>query len=170
MIILRKKHATKKIFSSFFAFLLLAIALCGCGKKTDTELDTFQAELDEFTTSVSELDAKINSINPTSDNAVNELLSYYDLLDTEFQELAAISVPEEYSDVTRLSASASEYMSEAVSYYHIAFESEYLDQDILRRASSYYEKAFEFINYIGQVLLGADITFQSDLENTEPAE
>ncbi len=170
MKIMNKKFLFQKYISHALCFALLTCILCGCGTKEDPEIVTFRTELDEFTAAVTQLDTQINNINPTSDNAVNELLSYYDLLDTKFMELAEISVPEEYSDVVRLADKASEYMSEAVSYYHTAFESEYLDMDIITLASSYYEKAFTFVNYIGQVLMGADITFQSDLDNTETTE
>ena len=166
----RKKFTVRSIFSVIACLTLLTGSLTGCGKKENSELKSFQTELDEFTASVAELDTKINSINPTSDNAVNELLSYYDMLDIEFSELAEIPVPEEYSDVERLADSAGKYMSEAVSYYHVAFEGETLDSDIFNLASSYYEKAFTFVNYIGEVLMGADITFQSDLDNTEATE
>lgn len=167
---------TRKIFTARFVFsvivclVLLSGTLAGCGKKENSELTAFQTELDEFMASIADLNTKINNINPTSDNAVNELLSYYDMLDAEFAELAEIPIPEEYSDVERLADSAGKYMSEAVSYYHVAFEGEYLDEDIFNLGSSYYEKAFTFVNYIGQVLMGVDITFQSDLDNTEPTE
>lgn len=159
-------HNNQKIIVCLCNILLLSLLLSGCGSKKDQELETFQKQLDDFSAAVLELDSNINGINPTSDDAVTKLLSYYDTLETEFENLAAISVPEEYSDIARLSAKASEYMSEAVSYYHTAFESETLDPDILSLASSYYEKAFEFVNYIGQVLMGADITFQSDTEDS----
>lgn len=167
---LKKKLSVQSLLSVTICLMILIGALSGCGKKENSELKAFQTELDEFTVSIADLDTKINNINPTSDNAVNELLSYYDMLDVEFAELAEIVVPEEYNDVERLADRASEYMSEAVSYYHVAFEGEYLDEDIFNLASSYYEKAFTFVNYIGQVLMGADITFQSDLDNTETTE
>lgn len=157
-------HKQHKLFFLFWCILLSSLLLSGCGKKKDAALETFQAQLDNFTNAVMKLDTDINSINPTSDNAVTQLLSYYDELNIQFAALAAIPVPDEYSDVARLSQKASEYMSQAVAYYHTAFESEFLDQDILDLASSYQKKAFDFVNYIGQVLMGADITFQSDLQ------
>lgn len=160
------------VFSYIAIILLLVSLLTGCGQKKDAGIEAFQTQLNDFTAAVTQLDSDINSINPDSDDAVAQLLSYYDSLAAEFETLAAIPVPEKYSDISRLSSKANDYMAEAVSYYHIAFESETLSSqdmmDMITLASSYYEKSFEFVNYIGQVLMGANISFQSDSDTTSP--
>ncbi len=154
-----------KTLSLMLCLIFLASLTAGCGKK-DEALETFQSDIADFTSAIRELDTDINSINPSSDDAVSELLSYYDSMSEEFAKLASIEVPEDYSTIARLSEKANEYMTKAVSYYHAAFGNEPLDQDILNTASTYYAKSFEFIGYIGQVLMGAEITFQSDLEDS----
>lgn len=161
---------TYKPLTFLLTIFMLAFLVTGCGHKKDAEIEAFKTQLDDFTTAVMELDTNINSIDPASDDAAAQLLSYYDSLAAEFETLAAIPVPEKYGDIARLSSKANDYMAEAVSYYHIAFESDTLSgqelMDMVNLASSYYEKSFEFVNYIGQVLMGANISFQSDHEDS----
>ena len=165
-----RRHSFHRLYKKLCCIALctaiLVSVLSGCGKP-DEALETFQADMNDFTAAIKQLDTDINNINPTSDDAVKQLLAYYDEMEDEFLNLTTIAVPEDYDSIPRLSQKAYDYMVKAISYYHVAFESEPLDQDILNAATAYYEKAFEFVGYIGQVLMGAEITFQSDIDNTE---
>lgn len=159
------KKAACPIQIRAISFLLLIAILSGCGSKKDESVETFRSDIDSFADSILEIDAQINAIDPYADDAVMQLLTYYDALEAEFVSLSELSVPESYADAERLADKASEYMSTAVSYFHAAFEGELLDTEMLSQASVYYEKAFTFVNYIGEVLMGNHITFQSDLNN-----
>lgn len=158
-------RAARPILTLTMSFLILMASLTGCGSKKNESVETFRSDIDSFAASILEIDAQINTIDPYTDDAVTQLLTYYDALEAEFVSLSELNIPEDYEDVERLADKASEYMTTAVSYFHTAFESETLDTELLSQASVYYEKAFTFVNYIGEVLMGNHITFQSDLNS-----
>ena len=110
----------RKIFL-FSLYTLFAYTLTGCGK--EDELENYKANMNQFFENVRVFDASINAIeNPESDQAVSELLTLLDSMDTSFQQMAALEVPDCFPGVEELADDASMYMSEAVSYYHMAYE------------------------------------------------
>lgn len=141
--------------------LVSTIFLFGCGKKQESgEITVYQQQMSDFQDALSDMNDKINSIDPESENAVSELLSYYDELNQIFLTMNEYEIPEEYSSVQILSDRAYKYMNQAVLYYHTAFESSPLDQNALETANSYYETAITYVNYIGQVFMGATVTIE----------
>lgn len=131
--------------------LLLTTLLCvslmsGCA--ADKELSVFKTSFEEFCEDVAEIDSAINNIDPDSDNAPTELLSYLDQLEVEFQELAALTIPEEFAYMENLADEASENMGHAVENYHTAFESEIYDEYAANIASQYYERAYKRVQYM----------------------
>lgn len=134
--------------------------LTACGKLESQETTAYQNDMTDFTNTILDLNNKINAIDADSETAVSELLSYCDEMDAAFLSLSEMDIPNEYSDAEILSERASKFMTQAVLYYHTAFESEPFDQTALETANTYYSKAITYVNYIGQVLLGSHVTFE----------
>ncbi len=143
--------------------LLLAISaaagISGCGKNSEEEkaLADFSQSMSDFSVAIREADEKINSLDVSSDTSVDELLQILDDLDAEFTKLAEIEVPPQYAGIEPLADQAGENMSEAVSYYHSAFEAESFNQNDADVAYQYYERAMQRVEYIGYILSGDEI-------------
>ncbi len=124
---------SKKII--LLSISIVLIFLCGCG--SNTALTKFKSEIDVFCTNVSTIDNSMNKIDATSMEAKDEILNYLDQLDAQFLSFADMDFPKEFDYLEHLADEASQYMKEAVSYYHKAFEGENGYDD------SYVEYAFE---------------------------
>ena len=72
----------------------------------------------------------------------------------EEKELADLSVPEQYQSIETLADEASKNMTNAVSYFHSAYEGEAFDEQDADVAYQYYTRAMVRIEYIGYVLVG----------------
>ena len=92
-------------------------------------------------------------------------------MDTSFAQMASLTVPDGFPGVDQLAAEASENMSQAVSYYHQAFEGEEYDASLADVAKQYYDRANVRLQYIVSILHGdipEDIyTYEDDSEDTE---
>ena len=99
-------------------------------------------------------DSSINAIDPESDTAVSELLSLLDSMDKSFSQMASLEVPDGFPGVEQLADEASEYMTEAVSYYHQAFEGEEYDSVLADVAKQNYDRANVRLQYIVSILHG----------------
>lgn len=132
--------------------LTFSILLTGCG--SNAELDAYKANMTQFFDNIQTFDSAINSIDSESDTAVTDLLSLLDSMDTNFQQMASLTVPEGFPGVEELADEASEYMTEAVSYYHQAFEADPFDTVLADVAKQNYDRANLRIQYIISILHG----------------
>ncbi len=134
---------TKRILLSVLSAVLTLFLLAGCGESK--ELAEFRTSFEAFCSDVAGIDASINSIDATADDAVPSLLALFDELDVKFQELAA---PEEFAYMEDLADEASENMTLAIENYHLAYEAEIYDASAAGIASQYYERAYKRIQYM----------------------
>lgn len=141
---------TKKYL--FTATFISALLFSGCGE--DKELTAFRESFEEFCTDVAEIDSSMNNLDANAETAPTEILALLDQLEVEFQELAALEVPEEFAYLSDLADEASENMGLAVENYHTAFESETHDAYAANIASQYYERAYKRIQYMITFLHG----------------
>ena len=156
----KEEHALKKqsfnakaFFIIRFALLFLPVCLLtGCGK--DAELENYKANMNQFFENVRIFDSSINALDPQSETSVTELLSLLDSMDTSFQQMASLEVPEGFPGVAELAGEASMYMSEAVSYYHMAYGGEEFDASLEDVARQNYEFANVRFQYIVSILHG----------------
>ena len=88
----------------------------------------FSSSISSFTASIQDANQQINELDVNDANASQELLSILDGLDEKFKELADLSVPEQYQSIETLADEASENMTNAVSYFHSAYEGEAFDE------------------------------------------
>ncbi|MBD5547403.1 MAG: hypothetical protein HDQ97_08400 [Lachnospiraceae bacterium] len=139
-----------------FTLKLILISMClfvmtGCGK--DAELENYKANMNQFFENVRIFDSSINSIDPDSETAVSELLALLDSMDTSFAQMASLEVPDGFPGVEELADEASSCMSEAVSYYHQAYEGEY-NASLEDAARQNYKRANEMLQYIVSIFHG----------------
>lgn len=160
---------------SFKILAIFSVLMClgGCSNTDEEkELASFSASISEFTTVIQDANDQINSIDTTSESASDELLAILDNLDKEFQELAELAIPEQYQSIEDLADEASSNMTNAVSYFHSAYEAESFNEQDADIAYQYYTRAMTRIQYIGYVLVGEipegeNITIHEEMmENT----
>lgn len=141
------RHITMPIL-----FLLIFISLCGCGKNKDIE--TYKANMTQFFENIQTIDTAINQLDPNSETVSTELLSLLDSLDKSFQQMASLEVPDGFPGVAELAQDASKYMTEAVSYYHQAYEGAEYDKTSADIAYQNYQIANKRFQYIVQIIHG----------------
>ena len=135
--------------------LTTVLCLTACGHTNEEkELADFSSSISSFTASIQDANQQINELDVNDANASQELLSILDGLDEKFKELADLSVPEQYQSIETLADEASENMTNAVSYFHSAYEGEAFDEQDADVAYQYYTRAMVRIEYIGYVLVG----------------
>lgn len=137
------------------AITALLLLLCtGCGE--DKELTRFKKDIDDFCTNISTLDTAINSIDAESEYATQELLGYLDELDLEFQHLAEIDFPAEFDYLEDLAQESSDYMTEAVIYYHEAYSNQSYNENTAEYAHANYSRAYKRVQIIITFLHGEE--------------
>ena len=135
--------------------LTTVLCLTECGHTNEEkEMADFSSSISSFTASIQDANQQINELDVNDANASQELLSILDGLDEKFKELADLSVPEQYQSIETLADEASENMTNAVSYFHSAYEGEAFDEQDADVAYQYYTRAMVRIEYIGYVLVG----------------
>ena len=135
--------------------LTTVLCLTACGHTNEEkELADFTSSISSFTASIQDANQQINELDVNDANASQELLSILDGLDEKFKELADLSVPEQYQSIETLADEASKNMTNAVSYFHSAYEGEAFDEQDADVAYQYYTRAMVRIEYIGYVLVG----------------
>ena len=134
-----------------FVILFLLFMMIGC--KKNAELENYKANMNQFFENVKIFDSSINAIDPNSETAVSELLTLLDSMDNSFAQMASLEVPDGFPGVAELADEASSCMSEAVSYYHQAYDGEY-DASLEDIARQKYERANVMLQYIVSIFRG----------------
>lgn len=153
----KKRSVILKTSVNFRKYILL-VFLCllplsgGCGR--DERLDVYKSGMEQFYADIIAYDEVINSIDVESETSVQELLEALDNLEACFTQMAALSVPKEFSVIESLAAEAGEYMSQAVALYHLAYESTPFDTAAAQAAKEYYDRANKRAVYMLSILHG----------------
>lgn len=131
------------------------LCLCSCGDNPEEkELAVFSEEITSFAANIKHADEDINTIDTSNASAANDLLLILDQLQVDFETLAELSVPEQFESIEELADDASEYMKNAVSYYHTAYEGDTFSAQDADIAYQYYTRAMKRIEIIGYALTG----------------
>ena len=146
---------------------LSLLLLTGCGK--DQELEQFYSEMESFTERAAQDFQTLSGIDPSSETAVDELLSAMDSLAETFSLLAEISVPEEFASIEEIADEASSYMTEAAALYREAYADGEYSENTAATAQENYDRAVMRMNIISEVLQGETPTDASVTVTTEPA-
>lgn len=142
------------------------LLLAGCAK-SNPSVDKYKANMDIFFENIEQIDNSINNLNPDSSNAADSskrmLLEYLDILDTSFSEMSQVELPEGYEALGELSKQASADMTQAVTYFHNAYDEKY-NQGYEQAAYEYYIKANKELKTIVKALHGE---YSSDNPTTD---
>lgn len=154
-----------KRFGSLCLICLCILFISGCGK--DEALDEYKTNMETFFNNIADFNDNMNSIDVGEEGYLAQMLEYLDALDEEVAWMAELEVPEEFSAVESLADEASENMTQAVSYYHMAYEGEEYDENMEQAAREYYERANTRIQYIitilhGEIPEGDDVTYTEE--------
>lgn len=149
------------------AACLSLFLLSGCGK--DQELEQFHSEMENFTERANQDFQTLSAIDPSSENAVDELLTAMDSLAETFTMLAEISIPEEFSSIEEIADEASSYMTEAAALYREAYADGGYSESTAAAAQENYDRAVMRMNIISEVLQGETPTDAAVTITTESA-
>lgn len=146
------KIIPKSLNIFFLLGLICTLTLTGCG--SNPELDNYKANMEQFFENVKVYDQSINAIDPESETSATDLLVLLDSMDKSFAQMASLEVPDGFPGVDELADEASDYMTEAVSYFHQAYEAETFDPVLADVAKQNYDRANLRIQYILSILHG----------------
>lgn len=141
----------KKMDLLILTFFLLFLTGCGSGNQ---QLDTFHDDMDDFYDSLSTTVGALESIDPQSDTAVEEMLTQLDSMTVLFESLASMEYPEPFENIQETAFEASEYINAATELYHEAYADGSYDDSLAEAASENYTRAMKRINYIAILLQG----------------
>ena len=142
----------KKIDMLLFAICLLF--LTGCGSGGNQQLNTFHDDMDSFYDSLSTTVSVLESIDPQSETAVEEMLAQLDNMTVLFDSLASMEYPEPFESIQETAIEASEYINTASELYHEAYADGNYDDSLAEAAAENYTRAMKRINYVAILLQG----------------
>lgn len=149
---MKKQHSPHLRCSILLCTFTVLLMLTGCGKNKDIEI--YKTNMTQFFENISILNDSINNLDPESENVSQELLPLLDSLEQSFTQMASLEVPEDFPGVAELAQDADKYMTEAVSYYHQAYENGEYDKTAADIAYQNYQVANKRLQYIIQILHG----------------
>ncbi len=159
------------------SLLFILLALSGCASKQDQELAVYKANMEQFFSNVRTINDAINALDLTAEDAGDKLLSYLDALDRSVQQMAALEVPPGFPGAAEYAEDAASCMTQAVSYYHEAYDGGACNASYEDAAYQYYERANNDLKQLILILRGElDLTQdassdgQSSETDTAPAE
>ena len=129
------------------------LVMSGCGRKYDPELQSYKRNMTDFYDRLAGYDKKINSIDPESAGAKQELLGYLDEMNKVYDIMAGIEIPDQFSGISDIAVEAAEYMQKADEFYHQAYDNEF-DENSEMLASQYYQRANSRVLVMLEVLHG----------------
>lgn len=142
----------KRIFLTVLLSCLFLV-MTGCGKKNDPELASYKRNMTDFYDRLADYDKKINSIDPESDSATDELLGYLDEMNKVYDIMSRIEIPDQFNGISDIAVEAAEYMQKANEFYHLAYDDEF-DADSEMLAAQYYQRANSRVLVMLEVLHG----------------
>lgn len=156
----------KKLLTLLLSSCLL-LAFTGCNN--DKELEKYKTQMDNFFLEVETIHNTMNSIDPESETALDELFECLDDLDLLFASMAELEVPSDFSNVEELADEASENMTLAVENYHNAYSNDSYNEYTAGTANEYYARANKRLQYIIDILHG-ELPEGNDVVITEGTE
>lgn len=138
-----------------FLLLVLVCLLSACKNNQDTETaDPFEQKMTTIYDKITQATGALDTIDPNSSSAVEDMLSQLATINEAFQEMAALEVPEDYSSIEEMADKAAFYMNDAVTLYQEAYSGETYNAEIGNSAKAEYVAAMTYLSYIGQILMG----------------
>lgn len=149
----------KKILILSITTILCAVFLIGCGTEDPIEAK-FKKDITSFCNDIAAIDKDMNTITEasTDEDISKQLNIFYDDLDKltdAFKVLSNISYPDQYEYLGTLAKEASDYMDEAASAYHKAYDNGY-DKSMEEYAKENYSRACKRMQFILSTVRGED--------------
>lgn len=140
---------------SFLMAVCLLLTVTACGKnKEEEKLNAYRDSMTSCYETIASSASALDAINPSANSAVTDMLAQLDQMNTAFQDMAALEVPEEYSSIESMADDAAYYMSEASRLYHEAFADGGYQPEVGNSAKLQYKAAMTYLSYIGDILMG----------------
>ena len=98
---------------------------------------------------------------------LKELLEYLDELDMKFARFAELDFTEEFVYLEPVADDASDYMKEAVKYYHEAFKNDSYSEHNASYAQANYECAYKRLQIIMSCLRGEPVNTQTSSDDAD---
>ena len=137
----RSAHFYIKKLSLLLLLMLCLLAFTGCGKKQSKEEKEYLAELSVFFEELSHYDAKLSAIDPSGEDAEEELLKTIDEMAAASARVAELTAPSSYEEVSSCAVRLSLEMQKAKDNYHRAFEGASFQEKSYDAGNEAYEKA-----------------------------
>lgn len=152
------EYLHKKKLGSTVSFLMavcLLLTATACGRnKEDEKITAYRESMTTCYETIASSASALDAINPSANSAVTDMLTQLDQINTAFQDMAALEVPEEYSSIESMADDAAYYMSEASRLYHEAFADGGYLPEVGSNAKLQYKAAMTYLSYIGDILMG----------------
>ncbi len=164
-------------FHRFLLTMALALTLFtlgGCGKQAKPDkLEEYHSQMETILNNIADINDSMNQIDPDAETAVDELLSCFDSLQTEFGAMADLSAPEQFSSIDELADEALENMITANEMYHEALSNGSYNEYIAEAADEYYARVNKRLQYIILILHnetpeGDGVTVTTNITTTSP--
>lgn len=149
----------KRTFILSISAVMCALFLAGCGTEDPIEAK-FKKDMSSFCSDISTINKNMNQITEVNsdEDMVAQLDTLYsnlnDLTDA-FKVLSNINYPEKYEYLGTLAKEASDYMNEAATSYHKAYENGY-NEEMEAYAKENYSRACKRMQFILSVVRGED--------------
>ncbi|MCR5278068.1 MAG: hypothetical protein K6E19_01375 [Lachnospiraceae bacterium] len=149
----------KRKLTVFLLLVIMILSLAGCGSKSEDSkaLKQYNDKMTIFFDELVVINDTINEIEPENTSSLQELFTQFDILETKFEYLATIKVPQElvyYDSIESLAAEGSDYMKQANEYLHMAFEDGAYNENYIEPAMECYRRANKRIRYIVSLIHG----------------
>lgn len=148
-----------KKYKLLAAALFCAFCLSGCQKSNEDEiaLASFSSSVEDFTNYMKDAEAKINTLDVSQKESVDEMLSVLDGMNDKIAAFSEIDLPTQYTGISEPLKTASKHMSNAVSYFHSAYESEIFNESDASVAYQHYQISMKCIRIAGYIIAGDEI-------------
>ncbi|MBP5607999.1 MAG: hypothetical protein J6X66_06995 [Lachnospiraceae bacterium] len=112
--------------------------------------------MEAYTGEIISLSTSLDDLDPSSDDSVGKLLKTVDELAATLHNMAALEVPEAYSEAGAIASEAYDLMYDSANLYHTAYGGEYYDEESAALAQQQYRNSMERVSSIGEYLMTAE--------------
>ncbi len=135
------------------SFLCLSLLFSACGKKEDPALPKYKESMEAYTSEIISLSTSLDSLDPASEDSVSRLLKTVDELAATLHNMAALEVPEAYSEAGAIASEAYDLMCDSANLYHTAYDGESYDEESASLAQQQYTNSMQRVSSIGEYLM-----------------
>ena len=135
------------------SFLCMCLLLSACGKKEDPQLPKYKESMEAYTNEICNLSSALDSLDPNADDSVEKLLKTVDELAATLHNMAALEVPESYSDAGSIAQEAYNLMNDSAALYHTAYSGDSYDEQSAAQAQQQYLNSMQRVSAIGEYLM-----------------